>query len=198
MLLDSGHAVFLLSDGMGTGGRAAIDAAMTCGLLWQLMRAGFDADGAMGMVNGALMLRTEDETLSTVDCLCVDLFDGRAVLYKAGAASSFLRRYGEVTELRLDSLPLGIMERVDSASLELRLNAGDILLFVSDGVIGEGSVGWIERILGDHDPERDDLRSLAGRIVCSAPGTGSDDVTALAIRLELRHPETEDDPDRAQ
>ena len=39
-----GHFIMILSDGMGTGGRAAVDGAMASGLMARLLKAGFGYD----------------------------------------------------------------------------------------------------------------------------------------------------------
>ncbi len=181
MLDDNGGAVMLLSDGMGSGGRAAVDSAMTCGLLGRLLRAGFGVHGALRVVNSALLIKSDDESLSTADCMRMSLFTGEADFCKAGAAQSFVLSRGKVTDVDIPSLPLGIMRELDCGSAGFRLSAGDVVLMVSDGAI-VGDAEWLrselERFDG-HDP-----RSLARNIVALASamrGDSDDDITALVL-----------------
>ena len=91
---DTGRFVLILSDGMGTGGNAAVDSAMTSDLLRRLLEAGVGCDAALKIVNSALLLKSGEETLATADVAAVDLFTGRAEFYKAGAAPTFLVKNG--------------------------------------------------------------------------------------------------------
>ena len=136
-------AYIILSDGMGTGGRAAIDSTMTVELFSRLIRAGVSLDSALSITNSALSVKSDDESLSTLDVAEIDLFDGTAVLLKAGAAPSFYTFSGRVREVEIPSTPLGILSKVSFSRYTLRLHGGDALVMVSDGVIGCGSA-WIK------------------------------------------------------
>ena len=50
-----GNHCFLLSDGMGSGGRAAIDSLMTCSMLKRLLCAGFGTSAAFRLINLSLI-----------------------------------------------------------------------------------------------------------------------------------------------
>ncbi len=182
LLDDSGGAVMLLSDGMGSGGRAAVDSAMTCGLLGQLLRAGFGVHGALRVVNSALLIKSDDESLSTADCLRMSLFTGEVSFCKAGAAQSFVLRDGEVQDVDIPSLPLGIMRELDCGSAGMTLDAGDVILMVSDGAITD-STDWLRHELERFDGA--DPRALARSVVslaCAMRGNESDDdITALVL-----------------
>ena len=109
---DTGRFVLILSDGMGTGGNAAVDSAMTSDLLRRLLEAGVGCDAALKIVNSALLLKSGEETLATADVAAVDLFTGRAEFYKAGAAPTFLVKNGRAGYVQSDSLPAGILEEL--------------------------------------------------------------------------------------
>ena len=133
----------ILSDGMGTGGRAAIDSTMTVELFSRLIRAGLSLDTALSITNSALSVKSEDESLSTLDVAEIDLFDGSTVILKAGAAPSFYTASGKVKTVEISSTPLGILSKVCFSRYSLKLHGGDTLVMVSDGVLGGGS-GWIK------------------------------------------------------
>lgn len=178
-----GAGIVLLSDGMGTGGRAAVDAAMTCGLMSRLLAAGFSEKSAMELVNSSMQISSREETLATLDCARVDLYTGRLTLSKAGAAASYIMRRGRVADIELDSLPLGIMERVDCAAEDIYMEEGDILVMVSDGAQAQDD--WLSQELSQTNS--DDVRRMARDILALACARGSDDdVTVIVIRLDLR------------
>ena len=77
-----GKTYALVCDGMGTGGRAAVDGNMAASVMTRLLRAGLSADSCLQIVNSALMVKSEDESLSTVDVTSVDLYTGKTTLKK--------------------------------------------------------------------------------------------------------------------
>lgn len=136
-------AYIILSDGMGTGGRAAIDSTMTVELFSRLIRAGVRLDTALSITNSALSIKSDDESISTLDVAEIDLFSGNTVICKAGAAASFFTSSGKVRTVEAPSSPLGILSKVSFSHYTLRLRGGDTLVMVSDGVLGCGS-NWLK------------------------------------------------------
>lgn len=183
-----GEAVMLLSDGMGSGGRAAVDAAMTCGLLRQLIEAGFKESGAMRLVNAAIQIRSEDETLATADCARINLYTGEVSFHKAGAAASYVKRGREVHEINLGSLPLGIMLDADCARETLPLDPGDVVVLASDGLCAEED-GWVADEL--RRCSCTDARELARNLVAlgAARSSGADDDITVLVMILCDAPE---------
>ena len=72
----------ILSDGMGTGGRAAVDGAMASGLMSRLIKAGFGYDCSLRILNSSMLFKSTDESLATVDIASIDLFTGQVELYQ--------------------------------------------------------------------------------------------------------------------
>ena len=182
---DGGRLYAVLSDGMGSGGRAAVDGAMASGLITRLLQAGFGADSALRMVNSALMVKSGDESIATVDIAAVDLFTGRLQCLKAGAAPSFLCSKGRVSRIERSALPVGILRDISFERTDDTLVEGDVLLVVSDGVLSEG-LEWVEDLLLEH--EETDMQRLADSIAAQArekqKDTHEDDITVLALRVE--------------
>ena len=173
-----GGGYLLLSDGMGSGGRAAVEGALTCELFRRLLEGGFDFDSAVKIVNSALMVKSDDETLSTADCLHVNLFNGRAVISKAGAAQSYHVRDGVVTRIDLPSLPLGILSETDTARHSFTAESGDLIVMISDGVPTDESL-WFEDMLKNSDVR--DIGTFAQLLLEAAvsrrPEGEDDDIT---------------------
>jgi len=134
-----GNFNIVLADGMGTGARAALDSSVTRGLAGTLLKRGMTPSGSIRLVNSALMVKSAEESLSTLDIMQVDMFSGKTRFFKAGAAPSFIRRRGRVTELKKSALPLGILHDVEFGSLEGAVSAGDIAVMVSDGITDAGT-----------------------------------------------------------
>ncbi len=180
-----GRVFMVLSDGMGSGGRAAVDGAMASGLISRLLKAGFSYDCALGIVNSAMLFKSIDESLATVDISCIDLFSGRTDLLKAGAAPTIIRRNGKSGRAQSTSLPAGILREVGFDKATVKLYPGDIVVMMSDGAVSEGT----EWICAEIDAWRDgNAEALADHIMKCARRRRSDnhddDITVMAAIIE--------------
>lgn len=178
-------AYVILSDGMGTGGRAAIDSAMTVELFSRLIKAGISTDTALSITNSALSVKSDDESLSTLDVAEIDLFTGSAVLLKAGAAPSFYTVSGRVKSVEIPSTPLGILSKVKFSRYEIRLHAGDTLVMVSDGILGCGNL-WVKEEIRTFSGGPD-ASSFSENLLDSAKikcGENFDDMTVITVVAE--------------
>ena len=176
----------VLSDGMGTGGRAAVDGAMTCAMAESLVKAGIGFDSMLQTVNSALIAKSGDESLATLDIACVDLFTGNVEFLKAGAACTVLRRGRKVELVEASSVPVGIMPQVEFATYRRELSPGDVMVLLSDGVTACGQE-WLEDLVLQWD-EEENPNLLAQRITDEARRRRSDghedDITALVLVLK--------------
>ncbi len=137
-----GHYIMVLSDGMGTGGRAAVDGAMASGLMSRLIKAGFGYDCSLRILNSSMLFKSTDESLATVDVASIDLFTGETQLYKAGAAPTIVRRSGKTGKAESTSLPAGILREIGFDRATIKCKTGDIIVLMSDGATGSG-IDWI-------------------------------------------------------
>ena len=178
-----GHAVCIVSDGMGSGGRAAVDSAMAAGILSRLIKAGLSFDCALKIINSAMMVKAGDETLATLDVACLDLYTGRMEFLKAGAPATYIRHNGKIIKIDFTSLPAGILQDISFARDRFSLAPGDIVLMVSDGATANGDA-WIEEELlswkGDSQSAKALSESIVERAYCQRTDGHDDDITALA------------------
>ena len=172
----------VLSDGMGTGGRAAVDSAMAAGLMTRLIKAGFNLNSALKMVNSAMLFKSTDESLATLDIAEIDLFSGELTLSKAGAAATIIKKDGASGKAQSSSMPIGILSEVEFDSTTVSLSSGDIVLLVSDGVTDSGTE-WILKELDEFDG--DSAQRLAEHIAAKARRRHEngrlDDITVMAM-----------------
>ena len=174
----------VLSDGMGCGGRAAVDSAMAAGITTRLWGAGFPPEGVLQTVNTALLVKSREESLATLDVAVVDTHTGRFDSYKAGAAATLLLSQGRVSRLDRPGLPVGILPSIRYEHSTDHLAEGDILLMVSDGALAGGTAA-LEEILQRHSAtgSMQELAVAVCEAARNAEGDHSDDITALALRL---------------
>ena len=179
-----GRFVSVISDGMGTGGRAAVDASMAVSIMSKLLKVGFGYDCALSVANSALMVKSQDESLATVDLVSLDLFSGNAEIMKAGAPITFVRQSGKINRIEPTSLPAGILSDIKLTHDNLTLGDGDIIVMISDGAVSI-SDKWIGAMMRDFDG--DEIQNLVNDIIDEAT-IGSklgrdDDITVIGIRV---------------
>jgi stage II sporulation protein E len=174
-----------ISDGMGSGARAASDSQATLSLVQRFYQAGFAEDVIYDTINQVMLLRSSGETFSTVDLCLLDLIDGEANFIKIGAPPTFILRRGQVLLVASPTLPLGILDEISPGAVKRILEDGDVIVMVSDGVTANEDTDWLEAELlnlGDCDP-----RQIAERLLSFAEMrySHSDDMTVLAARVRL-------------
>lgn len=185
----AGRAQMLLCDGMGTGRAAAVDGQLAAKLTAQLLRAGFAAQSAARLVNVAMCLKnTEQESGATLDLLTVDLYNGRAGLFKAGAAPSFLIHEGTPRRLEGASLPIGVSDSVVGRSTSFALEDGDWAVLISDGVLCDGEEWLMQQLqlcvkLG-HSPQQ--AAQTVAEAAARRAGDKQDDITVAVLRMRAR------------
>lgn len=167
----------LLCDGMGVGLGAAREGQTALSLLRQMLTAGFPAEYALGSLNSLLALRSRAGAVS-VDLCELQLDSGKAVLYKWGAAPSYLLRRTGAEKIGTATLPPGfsVTESRETAQ-RLSLRRGEALILTSDGVDGEEVLRRCE-LPPDGPPGE-----LAAMFLEEGRGTGEDDATVAVVRL---------------
>jgi stage II sporulation protein E len=191
--LKGGRLALVLSDGMGVGPRAALESGITISLLGHLLESGFGQDLAIKTVNSILVLRSPGESFATVDLAVVNVYTGQADFVKIGAVPTFILREREVDRIKASSLPVGIIEDIDVASMSRKLQPGDTLVMVTDGVLDayqgpEDREDWLAGILEDVSrmaPQQ--MAELILKLAQTSAGGATrtpDDMTVLVARLE--------------
>ncbi|RPJ27177.1 MAG: hypothetical protein EHM35_14365, partial [Planctomycetaceae bacterium] len=148
-----GRFALILSDGMGTGPKAAQESRATVDLLAKLLSSGLKEEFALNLINTVLMLRTPEERFATIDVALIDLFRGDVELIKVGAAPSYIKRNREVIPIEASTPPAGILQQVEIDRQHHVLAAGDCLILASDGIFAgelgpEETEDWVEKALG--------------------------------------------------
>ena len=179
-----GSMVAVISDGMGSGGAAAVDSNMAVAILKKLLKAGLSYDCALSVVNSSLMIKSEEESMATLDVADINLFSGKVSLYKAGAPVTYVRKCGRVHRREFPSLPAGILSEVKFAKDTVTLHEGDVILMLSDGAV-VGDDKWLEDLVRTwNEASCQDFASLVvNEAMKRRQSTHDDDITAIAVRL---------------
>ena len=177
---------FILSDGMGVGENAAKLSATALTLLEQLLTTGFEPEGSIQALNSILVMRSPEESFVTIDMLIIDLESTNIKLIKVGASSTYMLVKDGVKSFESSSLPVGILNQIDTPIIDAKMENGDTLILLTDGVrdvLKEGT-DWIREFLKGICKEKsqeiadliaEEARRLSG-------GTFEDDGVILVIR----------------
>ena len=178
-----GKSIALLCDGMGSGNAAALCSALSATVLSRLLKAGNRTETSLRMLNGVLSARArrENEASTTVDLLEIDGVGGTGTFYKCGAAPSYLLREGRITRFFSRTAPVGILESLDAERISFVLQAGDVILQVSDGVTGgEEDCPWLSEMLQSRwDGDADKF----ARLVLGRAGESGDDLSVMITEI---------------
>ncbi|MFA7467341.1 MAG: SpoIIE family protein phosphatase, partial [Desulfotomaculaceae bacterium] len=188
--LSGGRLIIMLSDGMGSGSAAAAESGATLKLLKQLLQAGYGGEPAIRTVNSVMMQREPEDSFATLDMLEINLYLGQVELIKIGAAPGFWVRGDRVEIIRSHSLPVGIVNEINTFSRHEKLAVGDLLVMVTDGIIdahreADEDEDWVAGVLGEIiDLPPGEVAELLVKLARSGGNRQVyDDMTVLAVRV---------------
>ena len=184
MKIDERRFLVALSDGMGSGQEARSVSDRALSLLESFYKAKMPSDTVLDTVN-KLIAFSSDEKFSCLDLAAVNLDTGSADIVKIGSPAGYLLS-DELRVLEGESLPMGMLEVVHPATMQVNMKENDFLLFLSDGVSAAfGSSTDLLDYLSGLRPLNP--QSLAEEILKNAlaryRGKAEDDMTVLAVKL---------------
>ena len=177
-----------LSDGMGSGEYARKVSATAISLIEAFYRAEMPEGTVMKTINKLLSFN-RDERFACIDLAAINLESGSAEFVKIGSPAGIIMRRGEIKVLESESLPLGILENLRPAVSREKLNDGDIVVFMSDGVTSafSSSTELYSFLQGERplNPQNLADKILAQALACKN-GEAEDDMTVLCTRIYKR------------
>jgi hypothetical protein len=168
----------LLCDGMGTGEGAAEEARICVDMLRRLLMAGYPAPYALRSFNSLCVLRGVPGAVG-IDLAEISLDSGKTMIYKWGAAPSWLLLPTGAERIGTASTPPGLAVSETQESVErLSLRRGETLVLLSDGVAGEDAMHRAQHM------DRLSPGEMAAAILEAGSDGLSDDATAAVVRLK--------------
>jgi stage II sporulation protein E len=196
MQLGNGKFAVAISDGMGNGERAQAESSTALQILQQLLQSGMDETLAIKSVNSVLLVRSSDEVFATVDLALIDLYDANTKFLKIGSTPSFIKRGDRVTTISANNLPIGILSDIDVEMVNEPLEAGDLLVMMTDGIFDAPGPSmnkelWIKRMIQEIDTKdpQQFADCLLEKIVRHLHGEIQDDMTVVVTRIDRHIPE---------
>ncbi len=185
-------AYLLISDGMGSGREAALTSGMCTTFLRTMLSAGNSRKVAIEMLNNFIRNKNM-ECSCTVDLLEIDLLSGSACFVKCGGAPSFVLRDGKLFKIASTTLPIGITREIRCEEVHFDLCAGDIVVMMSDGVMGDGTSSpfpegglWLADMLTFDWEEGDDIHRMAEKLLKTGAELGGkgDDMSVMMVEIK--------------
>jgi serine phosphatase RsbU (regulator of sigma subunit) len=140
--LPNGHLGLVVGDATGKGVPAALVMASARSMLRALAQGSESPGDVLRRVNDTLVSDIPANMFVTCFYAILVPKSGRLVYANAGHDLPYLHRDGEAEELRARGIPLGLMPGMSYEENEIALEAGESVLFYSDGLVEA------------HDPQR--------------------------------------------
>lgn len=192
-LIDEGHFLFAIADVVGKGVGAAMTMTMATTLLRSIAQHHKKPQEILSQLNAFFMGHKLESGYMTMALGIIDLASGVCVFSNAGHLPLYvLSQDGQIRKHeRTHSTALGFFDNIKIESEELRLDAGDKILLVTDGVTEATNPN--DHLFGTQGLEKT-LAGLKGASVektaksiletvldFADPEKGRDDITILAI-----------------
>lgn len=184
-----GHIFFMLADGVGSGKEANIQSERVLEFMEKLLLAGYSKKTAISVLNGILLQDGKEVATSTLDICDLDLYKGMCEFHKIGGAVSFHKRERLVEKIWIDNLPLGAFYKVDLRPVRRKLQEGDYVIMITDGVIEEFESEEQEEALAEYisaltlQNPRDMAQHILQYCISLCKGNITDDLTVLVFGL---------------
>ena len=183
---DDGRLVMMLSDGMGSGSLASCESCMMLDTMEEMLEAGFEPDYSISFANRCMSRRNQGRIFTTFDMVMIDMYDGVLKSYKQGAAVTYIvkgsGRENSVETITSTTLPIGILDDADCDVAERKLESGDVVVMVSDGISDMDDDDRMMQILGHVSTT--DSKKIVDEILSGMLGQENafmrDDVTVMA------------------
>jgi len=193
-LLSEGRLGLVVGDATGKGVPAALVMSTTCGML-QVTAQALDSSSpgeVLAQVNETLLARIPQNMFVTCFYAILDPESGSLRYANAGHDLPYLHRNGNAEQLQARGMPLGLMPGMGYEEKETILDAGEVTLLYSDGLVEahdpRGEMFGFPRLralVAEHAAEEGSLGDLLLRELYTFTGEGweqEDDITLLTLR----------------
>lgn len=180
-----GVEYIVLSDGMGTGKNAAVDSHMVIGMFRKLICGGMDFSSAVRLINSVMVTKSRDESFATFDSVRLDLDKCVMMSIKSGAASTIIKRGGDVIKISAPTFPIGITGQAEIYTTQYDLEQDDMIIMFSDG-IGENAHLFIKELLLGGGDIKEIVRSITEKAAVFNSSVRPDDVTVIGIKIKRK------------
>ncbi|NLN47908.1 MAG: stage II sporulation protein E [Clostridiales bacterium] len=187
---EDGKFFMILSDGMGSGHRAAVESNIAVSLLEKFLYAGYEQNTSIEAINSLLLVKSDEDSYATLDISSVNQYTGEIEFTKVGAVSTFIKRDDRVEIIKNSSLPAGILNNVDIGFNKKRLKEGDFVIMVTDGALEANrkevdKENWLADLIDElkvRNPQKL-AECVLEKCLAESEGIAMDDITVLVAKL---------------
>jgi sigma-B regulation protein RsbU (phosphoserine phosphatase) len=126
--------VLFTGDVSGKGAPAALYAAMVIGALRNVAQQQLAPGEMLLTLNETLLQRRVESRYVALNCAYVDLESRTLEVANAGLTMPVFCRAGKILDVKVEGVPLGLLEDVEYETALVRLEPGDVVVFCSDGI----------------------------------------------------------------
>ena len=184
-----GHMYFMLADGVGSGLFAGKQSEKVLEFIEKFLQAGYSKETAIQVLNGLLLQEGEESGMSTLDICDLNLYKGICEFSKVGAAASFHKRDYLVEKIWMENLPWGAFQTVDLDVVRRRLEEGDYIIMMTDGILEAMICAGVEEKLTEFissltvQNPRDMAKHILKYCIASCNGQIQDDMSVLVFGM---------------
>jgi sigma-B regulation protein RsbU (phosphoserine phosphatase) len=139
-----GQTAIAMGDVSGKGVAAALYGGLMSGLLRTLAPRRPRPAELMRALNDALVARRVDGRYVTLGLLLWDATTRRIVMANAGALPPMICRGTEILKIRVEGVPLGLLDAREYEEVTFQAEAGDTIVLYSDGITDHMSAAGTE------------------------------------------------------
>src|SRR5205807_2176890 len=129
-----GQTVIAVGDVSGKGAAAALYGGLVSGLLRTIAPRRRRPAELMKALNEALIERRVDARYLTLGVLLWDPATRQIVMSNAGAIPPMICRGSEIIKLRVEGVPLGLLDSREYEEVPFQAEPGDTIVLYSDGI----------------------------------------------------------------
>lgn len=134
-LEEDGGLTMILSDGVGSGESAQKDSSRIVDLTERILDAGLGLRMAVQLLDTMADAEGDESRMATLDLCRIDLKKAECEIVKAGGAATFIKRGEHVEKISGTRLPLGMAADGQPGLQVRKLQSGDLIVMISDGVV---------------------------------------------------------------
>lgn len=139
-----GNTVIAIGDVSGKGAAAALYGGLVSGLLRMLAPRRPRPAELLKALNDALIERKVESRYVTLCVLLWDPVTRQIVMANAGALPPMICRGNEILKVRVEGVPLGLLDSREYEEMPFQLQRGDLLVLYSDGITDHVNSAGVE------------------------------------------------------
>jgi len=186
--LKDNSKIIAISDGMGSGVKSKEVSETVISMIEKMGASGFNKQEILDIINKLVKLKESGETSATLDMCAINERDNILEFIKLGAAPSYIIENDEVSEIKQDNMPMGLVSSIKYSAIEKPVNKGNFVVLISDGAVTDVNKSVLQDIIDSLKEESEITeKNLMDRIMARIVGSQNkiilDDVTVVVCKI---------------